>query len=399
MRSHFIAAAACAAAALLAPVIALAAEPIRIGRVAHMTGPGAGGEAASHSPNIDLWVAQVNARGGLNLGGEKRLVEIVQYDDKTNPTEHIKAVQRLATRDEVDFILSPWGTGFNAAAAPIYARYGYPLITVTNITDEIPELSERFPNMFFMLGSTTGFVEGLRDTLLTLKDSGAITGKIAMVNVADAFGIELAGVARKVLPASGLEIVFDKSYPLGSPDLSPVVKGAKLSDADAFVAFSYPPDTFALTEQAIIEDLEVGAFYTAVAAAFPAYAGKFGKAAEGNLGAGGVNLDLPEMQAYRAAFEAHNGKPAEYWASATYYASLQVLEQAIEGAGSTDRKAVIDWIKTHEFDTAIGKVSFDAHNESKRYWTVGQWKDGAFNAVAGNGAPVAAKPVAKTGWK
>lgn len=399
MRRHLFAAAACAAAALLAPLAAHAADPIRIGRVAHLTGPGAGGEATSHTPNVALWVAQVNAAGGLDVGGEKRLVEIVEYDDKTNPTETIKAVQRLATRDEVDFMLSPWGTGFNAAAAPIFARYGYPMVTVTNVTDEAPELSERFPNMFFMLGSTTGFVEGLRDTLLTLKESGAIEGRVAMVNVADAFGIELAGVARRVLPAAGLEIVFDKSYPLGSPDLSPVVKGAKLSGADAFVAFSYPPDTFALTEQAIIEDLEVGAFYTAVAAAFPAYAGKFGAAAEGNLGAGGVNLELPEMQAYRAAFEAHNGKPAEYWAAATYYASLQVLGQAIEGAGTTDRKAVTAYIKANSFDTVIGPVSFDRHNESKRYWTVGQWQDGAFHAVAGVGAPVAATPVAKTGWK
>jgi len=390
---------ATALAAVLLASTAFAADPIKIGRVVHMTGPGAGGDAVSHTPNVELWVKQVNDRGGLKVGGEMRPIEMVEYDDKTNPAEMIKAVQRLATQDDVDFLLSPWGTGFNAAAAPIFAKYGYPQISVTNITDEIEELSGRFPGMFFTLGSTTGFVEGLRDTLNTLRDSGAIGNKVAMVNVADSFGIELAAVAREVLPEAGYEIVFDKSYPLGTADLSPVVKGAKAAEPDAFVAFSYPPDTFALTEQAIIEDLDVGAFYTAVATAFPAYAGKFGSKIEGNLGAGGVNHDLDSMKAYRAAFNELHGNFPENWAAATYYAGLQVLGQAIEGAGTTDREAVIDYIKSNEFDTSVGTISFDEHNESKHYWTVGQWQDGAFNAVAGVGVPVGAEPAAKAGWK
>ena len=71
-----------------------------------------------------------------------------------------------------------------------------------------------------------------------------------MVNVADAFGIELAEAARPIFKKAGFEIVYDRSYPLGTQDLSPVVKGAKAANPDAFVAWSYPPDTFALTEQA-----------------------------------------------------------------------------------------------------------------------------------------------------
>ncbi len=89
---------------------------------------------------------------------------------------------------------------------------------------------------------------------------------------------------------AGFEIVYDTSYPLGTQDLSPVMKGAKAAEPDAFVAWSYPPDTFALTEQAIIEDLEVKAFYTAVATPFPAFGARFGAAANGVLGAGGINV-------------------------------------------------------------------------------------------------------------
>ncbi|MEX3010665.1 amino acid ABC transporter substrate-binding protein [Hoeflea sp. TYP-13] len=377
---------------------AVAAEPLKIGVVSHKTGPLAGGEAVTHTPNIEMWVKQVNDRGGLKVDGEQRPIELIEYDDKTDPGEHIKAVQRLATQDEVDFMLSPYGTGFNIAAAPIYAKYGYPLIAVSAITDKIPDLAKRFPNMFFTLGSTTGFVEGVRDTLVTMRDAGTIGNKIAMVNVADAFGIELADVARPMLTDAGFEIVYDKSYPLGTPDLSPVVKGAKASEPDAFVAWSYPPDTFALTEQAIIEDFDVNAYYTAVATAFPAFAGKFGTKIEGNLGAGGVNPDTPAMQDYRKAHKEITGKDADFWASATYYASLQVLEQAIEGVGKVDREAVVDYIKNNSFDTVIGTISFDDNNNSERYWSVGQWRDGVFRAVADTGMDDSVEAVAKEGW-
>ena len=385
-------------AAALASGAARAAEPITFGVVSHLTGPLAGGEAVTHTPNIELWVHEVNAAGGLTVGGEKRPVEVITYDDKTNPTEHIKAVQRLATQDEVDFMLSPYGTGFNIAAAPIYAKYGYPLVAVTAITDEIHELAERFPNMFFTLGSTTGFVEGTIAALTKLRDEGAIGNKIAMVNVADAFGIELADVARPKFAEAGFEIVYDKSYPLGTPDLSPVVKGATAAAPDAFVAWSYPPDTFGLTEQAIIEGLDVKAFYTAVATAFPAYGGKFGAQIEGNLGAGGVNPDTEAMAAYRKLHEEVTGKQPDYWASATYYAQLQILAQAIEGVGSTDKAAVTEYIRANAFDTVIGEVSFDEHNNSEKYWTVGQWRDGVFRAVSDVGQGDSIDPVAKDGW-
>lgn len=398
-RSLMIALSAGALVSLAATSAAQAEDTITFGVVSHLSGPLAGGEAVSHIPNIELWVAQVNARGGLNVGGKQHMVEVITYDDKTNPAEHIKAVQRLATQDEVDFMLSPYGTGFNIAAAPIYAKYNYPLVAVSAITDEIHELTERFPNMFFTLGTTTGFVQGAVDTLTTLRDAGEIGDKIAMVNVADAFGIELADAARPMFADAGFEIVYDSSYPLGTPDLSPVVKGAIASQPDAFVAWSYPPDTFALTEQAIIEDMPVSAFYSAVATAFPAYAGKFGDAIEGNLGAGGVNPDTEAMAAYRAAHLEATGKAPDYWSSATYYSQLQILEQAIEGVGNLDRQAVIDYIKSNAFETVIGTIEFDAHNNNSKYWTVGQWRDGVFRAVADSNMGDSVAPVAKSGWK
>ncbi len=373
------------------------AAEIKIGASAPKTGPLAGGAAVTHWPNIRLWVHQVNARGGLKLKSGKAKIKLIEYDDRTNPGEAIKAIQRLATQDKVDFIVAPFGTGFNLATAPIFARYGYPQLAVSAISDKIETLTKRYPNIFFMLGSTTTFAGAVADILSELRKKGVIGNRVAMVNVADAFGIELANAARPIFKKAGFEIVYDNSYPLGTQDLSPVVKAAKAAKPDAFVAWSYPPDTFALTEQAKIAGLDVKAFYTAVATCFPAYAAKFGKSIEGNLGAGGINPDTPEMKAYFAAHKKFIGKSPDYWASAVTYASLQILEQAIEGVGTTDRKAVIAYIKKNTFKTVIGDVTYKNQN-SEKFWTVGQWQNGVFYGVRSTGRP-GAKPVkVKQGW-
>ena len=61
--------------------------------------------------------------------------------------ETIKAVNRLATQDKADFIMAPYGTGSNLAAAPIFAKYGYPQFAVTAVTDKIDELVKRYPTI------------------------------------------------------------------------------------------------------------------------------------------------------------------------------------------------------------------------------------------------------------
>lgn len=377
---------------------AFAADTIKIGAVAPKTGGLAGGSLVSHWPNIELWVKEVNGRGGLKLKDGQKKIELIEYDDKTNPGEHIKAVQRLATQDNVDFIIAPYGTGFNIAAAPIYAKYGYPQVAVTSITDQIGELTERYHTLFFTLGSTTAFVEGVRDILVKMRDKGEINNRVAMVNVADAFGIELADVARPLFKEAGFDLVYDKSYPLGTPDLSPIVKGAKAANPDAFIAWSYPPDTFGLTEQAIIEDLNVKVFYTAVATSFPAYAGKFGSKINNVLGAGGVNPDDPKIADYRKRHKDVTGKDADYWASANTYVSLQVLEQAIEGVGEVDRAKVTQYIKDHTFDTIMGEIKFENQN-SEKFWSVGQWQDGVFRGVESVNIDGAVPVRVKDGWK
>jgi branched-chain amino acid transport system substrate-binding protein len=279
IRRTFLALAASAAALSFAG--AASADTIKIGASAPKSGPLAGGAAMTHWPNVHMWVEEVNERGGLQVGDQQMQIELIEYDDQTSAETAIQNIQRLATQDEVDFLITPYSTGINVATAPMIAQYGYPHITTSAATDGVAEFAERWPNSFWMLGTATQLAEGAVQTLVKLRDNGDIGDTVALVHVADAFGLELVNAAKGELEEAGFEIVYEASYPLGTQDVAPIISGAAAANPDAFVAFSYPGDTFALTEQAQIQGLEVGAFYTGVGTAFPPFAGRFGAAAEG----------------------------------------------------------------------------------------------------------------------
>jgi branched-chain amino acid transport system substrate-binding protein len=392
-----LALAASVAAVAMMSGAAFAQDMIRIGASAPKTGPLAGGSAVTYWPAINLWVHDVNERGGIDVGGTKMKVELIEYDDRTSNEEAIKNIQRMINVDKVDFIIPPYGTGINLATAPVINKAGYPHIAVTAVADGTREFASRWPNSFWTLGESKHFAESLVNVLKGMRDAGQIGNKVAVVNVADAFGIELANAGKPALEAAGFEIVYDASYPLTQQDFAPIISSAANAGPDAFLAFSYPGDTFGLTQQATIANLGVKVFYTGVATAFPAFAGANGAAAEGIMGAGGVNADDPKIQDFIKRHTEVTNQAPDYWASPVQYASLEVLEQAITAAGSLDKQAVIDAIKDGAFDTIMGSWNF-TDGVLENYWTVGQWQGGVFKGVGSTGMDGEAEPKIKNGW-
>ena len=376
---------------------AQAQDTIKIGWAISKIGPFAAGAAVTTLPNYQVWVKDVNDAGGINVGGKKMKVEVIEYDDRSNSEEMIKAVERLATQDKVDFILPPWSTGMNLAAAPIFNKLGYPHLAVTANTNQSPALSKRWPNMTFWLGLPSQLVDGIVETFGKMQKEGKIGNKIAMIAVADQFGIEQSTAAREGLKKAGFELVYDKSYPFGSQDMQPVLKDAQAANPDVLIAFSYPPDTFAITDTMKVLAFNPKAVYLGVGTAFPGYKGKFQANAEGVMGVGGSDANLPGIKAYIAHHKDVIGREPDRWASPITYASLQVLQQAIERVGKIDRAAIINEINTGSFETIIGKVKLEG-GQNVNVWTVGQWQGNDFFGIAPTAKAGAKAPIDKPKW-
>jgi branched-chain amino acid transport system substrate-binding protein len=374
-------------------------QEIRIGWAVSKTGPYAGGASTTIIPNYEMWKADVEKAGGIAIDGKRVPVKFFEYDDRSNSEEGVRAVERLINQDKVDFILPPWGTAMNLAVGPTLDRHGYPHLTTTMISDRIPQLRDRWQNMFFFTLTSTDYAVGVVDLLTKMRKDGQIKGNVAVVSVADQFGVELGKAARDALKKANFNVVYDQSYPLGTQEFQSILNEVRRKDPEVFLAFSYPPDTLALNDQARAVSFNPKVFYTAIGTVFPVFKDRLGANTEGVLGLGGVSGELPATKAYRARHLEMFKKEADYNGSAVTYATLQVLEQAIGRAKSADRKAVSDAIRNGSFDTVIGPVKL-----KNRMWSgassVGQWQGGVFQPVAPDTA-IGVKPVhtPKPEWK
>jgi branched-chain amino acid transport system substrate-binding protein len=376
---------------LCASTVAVGAgEPksIRIGYAISKTGPYVSGASTITHSSYQLWVKDVNAAGGIFLktAGRRLLVEAIEYDDQSDPVEAQKAIEQLATRDKVDFILPPWGTHLNLAVAPLFNRYGYPQLTGTTSVERLAEYVQTSPWTFFAHGLASDTVDALVGILTRLRQEGKIGTDVAIAQVADSYGASLAGQARLALKREKFHLVYDRTYPVGTRDMSSVINQAAESKPDVFLAFSYPPDTVAITGKAIELKFDPKVFFTAVGTAFPVYKQKFGANLDGIMGMGGWDASSPALQDYFRRHVALIGREPDRWASPVTYTTLQILQQAIERAGTLDRAAVLAQIKTQTFDTQMGPVRYEG-NMLNRVWYIGQWQNGEFYGVAPDSMP------------
>jgi branched-chain amino acid transport system substrate-binding protein len=349
---------------------------IRVGYAVSFSGPYAQGAESTTWSQYRLWAKDVNATGGIYLKKyDKKLpVELVEYDDRSQLDEATRLVERLILEDKVDFVLPPWGTATNLAVAPLFNRYEYPAILFTISSMAAYEVAPKWPWTFFGLVQPDDATSPLAETVAKLKQGGKIAGSIAIMSVADQLGVEMSTQMVKEAQKHRLNIVYNKSYPLGVADLSGQIREMQQLKPDAFFAFSYPPDTFMIADQATTFGFSPAIYYSGVGTIFPAFYAKLGKKAEGVLCYGANDPDYPGFRDYAARHLAVYQRPTEGGAAGVY-GTMQVLQSALETVGEIDRAKVRDVIAAGTFKTVYGEFKF-VNQLIVKPWAVGQWQNG-----------------------
>lgn len=369
-------AAATVGAAAFAPQLLAQQKPVRIGYAIARTGPWTGGAQVSQEPNYLLWAEQQNAAGGLDVKGVRRPIELISSDDRSDIETCVRSYEKLMGSDKVDLVLAPWGSNANFAVAPLANRFGYPFLAPTALSKRLIEM--KLPYFFLMLQQPKPMCEALVDML---KANGVKS--IAVVYVDDLFGLENFAALKVALQGTGITMVEDKSYPGGVKDLSPVLRSIKDKNPDAFIGFTYPPDTILASKQAKEIGFNPKFFYASVGTAFQLYRNVMTPAgAEGVLGMGSWNSKTsPGAKAY---FDAHTkkfgGKEPDRWASGATWAGLEILTNAVKAQG-LDRKAIRDFIANTTHKTILGDIKFVGSENVGTPGTVGQWQKGEFEVV------------------
>ncbi len=232
-----LAAAALAAVAMVAmPASAQDKKPIRIGFGMAETGSlGPNGKSALLS--MQIWAEETNAKGGV-LG---RPVELVHYDDQTNPSTVPGIYTKLLDIDKVDIIVGGYGTNMLAPAMPVVMQRKKLFLGLYGLGVNTDFKYDRY---FAMIPSgpepKTSFTKGFFDTAMAQKPKPTTVAIVA----ADAeFSKNASDGARENAQKAGLKIVYDKSYPPSTTDFSPIVRAIQATNPDLVVICSYPLDS------------------------------------------------------------------------------------------------------------------------------------------------------------
>ncbi|MCR4420088.1 MAG: amino acid ABC transporter substrate-binding protein [Clostridia bacterium] len=375
-----------------------AKDKIVIGQAISLSGPMAMGVATTSGPVYEMWVKEVNAQGGIYVKEyDKKLpIEYVKYDDKSDLGTMTKLLEKLILEDKVDFVLPPWSTGFLYAAAPIANKHQYILIGGPGGAVKLEEIMPQLPYFFQVLNFSRSQMPVLAQILNELGIKS-----IAVVHHEDLHGVEYKEVGIPELQKAGLDIKMVKSFPLGSKDLSPLLKEAKSMGAEAFIAFCYPEETMLLTQQAIELGINFKAFFCTVGPYAPTYRDAFGaEAVEGVMGGGAWNeKSSPGAAQFVELYKKHfNREPDDYWGQLYYYSSLQHFQQAIEEAGTLDQSKIREVMATKTYDTFVGPFKYDPDRYFRGHLgQIGQWQKGHWEVID-PGKNRTAPPILKPDW-
>jgi len=367
-----------------------AKDKIRIGNSIALSGPSAPGAMMSQIRSYDMWVEDVNARGGIFVKefNKKLPVEIIRYDDKSDIGTTVKLTEKLILDDKVDFILPPWGTASNFAIAPLTTKYKTPVIAQTASSLKLREMAHTIPYMFINLNQPWNHGGVLVDLCLELGVKRA-----AVIHHTDLHGIETATSIVPILVGKGIDVLLYKSFPVGIKDLSPLLKEIKALDVDGLIAAAYPGENILMTDQMAAIGLNPKLFFSSVGIAYPSFRDRFGVAGvEGILGTGVWNpLLTPAAKEWFDRYTKRWGIEPDRWGTAGGYATVQVLEKAIEIAGTLDPTKVRDVIARETFDTVLSRIKYENQFNIGYPGHVGQWQKGEFLVV--DKANRQAKPV------
>jgi branched-chain amino acid transport system substrate-binding protein len=343
-------------------------KPIKIGFSMALTGGLAGGGKGALIA-MEIWRDDVNKKGGL-LG---RPVELVYYDDATQPANVPGIYTKLLDVDKVDLVVSGYGTNLIVPAMPIVMRKKlvFPALFGLGANEEL-KYDRYFQIMPAGPDPKVDWSRGFFELAVAQKPKPKT---IAIVAADAEFALNAAAGARANSKKFGLNIVYDKTYPPATTDFTPIVRAIQATNPDIVYVGSYPPDSVGMVKAANEIGLKAKLFGGGMV-------GLQFAAIQKNLGPllnGVVNYDfwVPEptlsfpgvnefLAKYRVAAKDKGVDPFGHYLPPYAYAYLEVLGQAVEATKSLDHGKLAAYMHNTTFDTVIGKVKFGKNGEWAR---------------------------------
>ncbi len=358
---HRVTPVAMAFGALLLAGAAQAADTIKIGIPQPMTGPNTQYGTQIQAGALTA-IETINAQGGVK--GKK--LEPILIDDGCEPKQAVPAANRVVNSG-AKFAVAHACSGVTVPAVNVYEQEGIVAITPGATSPLVTDTTK--PHFFFR---TIGRDDqqgpfAARYIANTLKPK-----KVAVLHDKQTYGSGVATQVKETLEKNKVNVVMFEGINVGDSDYSAVITKLKSAGVDLVYFGGYHPELGLLLRQSREQGLDVQ-FMGPEGTANQDLVAIAGPAIEGLL----VTLPsdftkLPGNEGIVKAFHDAKRDPDGAFQMPAY-AAVQILAKSIDAVGEDPAK-VADYMHKTAFDTAIGKVEYDAKGDLKDFeFAVFKW--------------------------
>jgi branched-chain amino acid transport system substrate-binding protein len=330
------------------------AQTIKVGAVVPLTGRYGGGGAQVRA-GYELAVEQINAAGGVNVGGKKLPLELTLFDDESDATKTVSRLETLAAQGVVAF-LGGYGSDLHAAAASVAEKDRIPYLGVAFALNKVHQQGFRY--LFSPFFKSPDIGRQLPGLLAALPASEHVKS-VAIFQEKTDWGTEMAAAWVEAGKAAGYQVAVRGEYAQGAKDFSDLILKAKAANVDAVFALPTPPDGMTMVKQMKELGFTPKLTFFIRAPDPPIWSKNLGKDGDYVVLAPGWHyaVKAPGVKELNEAHQKKFGRPADPIVGPAY-ACVQILAAALTRAGAADREKVRDAIAATDMTTVVGPVKF-----------------------------------------
>jgi branched-chain amino acid transport system substrate-binding protein len=323
---------------------------------------------------IKLAVDEINAKGGVAVGGKKRPFQVEVIDTRdleagVPVSEALLALEKLILEKKADFIIGgPVRSEAALAAMDLLSKHKKISILTTGVltpayTKRVEENYGKYKYCFRNSSQVPVMMKEFIALLEDLKKGHNFTKAYIMVQ--DVAHARAGGeFMKKALGEKGWEVIDMKIYPTGTNDYSVGLSDANKKGAQILFLWMDMPESAVLLKQwsdMKLKCLPIGFVNAAEQPGFWKATGGKGEYLIVNLVNGGnaPAKITPWTMKFSDAYKKKWGLEPEGYGTSSSYMAVYQLKDAIEKANSTDSDAVVTALENLDIMGVYGRMRFD----------------------------------------
>lgn len=323
-----------------------------IGTTLPLSGPAAGWGLGLSRMN-DFFAEDINAKGGLKVGGDVLKVKTIAYDHKGMPSEAAANATKLVHNDKIKYLIG----GVIAATGMAELPVTQPAKVVTTSLWWGKEILG--PDKPFSFRQTVSQLEIAPAMYSWIAKNNPKIKTMAQINPNDTSGWDTAAAIREAATGNGIQVVAEEFFERGTKDMYPFLTKILAKKPDLIdVAVTAPGDGAMIVKQLYELGYKGAKAWTCGTNPIQIIELCGAEAAEGMWFAYGQNLEGPNSTAEtKALAKRYKEKFKEDLAPhhVTSYAMCEIFARAMVQVATIDTEPVTKAVeKTHKFDTAFG---------------------------------------------